>query len=223
MDIRILTIKLESNRISRRDIPKVRGYIAGKFPEHIELHNHLDGNKFNYAYPLIQYKVIEGIPNIIAINEASKILIEVFNNIEEIDIKNTVMSILEKGYFVKKEVIEAVEEMISYRFITPWMALNQNNYEEYMHADEKRKSGILKKILIGNILSMSKSLKYSVDRALQVFLRIEPIPVNFKNQQMIAFKGDFLVNFLIPDYLGLGKSVSRGFGTVVRIRDGGFR
>jgi hypothetical protein len=33
---------------------------------------------------------------------------------------------------------------------------------------------------------------------------------------MLGFLGTFSVNFEIPDYWGIGKSVSRGFGTVVR-------
>jgi len=33
---------------------------------------------------------------------------------------------------------------------------------------------------------------------------------------MIGFKGNFMVNFEIPDYWGIGKSVSRGFGTLVK-------
>lgn len=33
---------------------------------------------------------------------------------------------------------------------------------------------------------------------------------------MMGFKGTFAVNFELPDYIGLGKSVSREFGTVVR-------
>lgn len=39
---------------------------------------------------------------------------------------------------------------------------------------------------------------------------------------MMGFKGTFAVNFVrlrrMPDYIGLGKSVSRGFGTVLRFR-----
>jgi hypothetical protein len=42
---------------------------------------------------------------------------------------------------------------------------------------------------------------------------------------MVGFKGAFAVNFELPDYIGLGKSVlsgvegsvSRGFGTIKRI------
>ncbi|MFN3533267.1 MAG: CRISPR-associated endonuclease Cas6 [Candidatus Brocadia sp.] len=33
---------------------------------------------------------------------------------------------------------------------------------------------------------------------------------------MIVFRVHSSVNFEIPDYWGIGKSVSRGFGTVVR-------
>ena len=33
---------------------------------------------------------------------------------------------------------------------------------------------------------------------------------------MLGFVSTFLVNFEIRNYLGIGKSVSRGFGTVVK-------
>lgn len=37
-----------------------------------------------------------------------------------------------------------------------------------------------------------------------------------KAPPMLGFLGTFSVNFEIPDYWGIGKSVSRGFGTVVK-------
>ncbi|MGQ9534929.1 MAG: CRISPR-associated endonuclease Cas6 [bacterium] len=36
---------------------------------------------------------------------------------------------------------------------------------------------------------------------------------------MLAFLGTFSVNFEIPDYWGIGKSVSRGFGTIIKTDD----
>jgi hypothetical protein len=41
-----------------------------------------------------------------------------------------------------------------------------------------------------------------------------------KGTSFIGFLGEFMVNFAIPDYMGLGKSVSRGFGTVKRVNSG---
>jgi len=40
--------------------------------------------------------------------------------------------------------------------------------------------------------------------------------VEFKGIRMIGFKGEFTVNFNIPDFFGIGKGVSHGFGTVKR-------
>jgi len=36
---------------------------------------------------------------------------------------------------------------------------------------------------------------------------------------MIGFLGTFSVNFEIPDYWGIGKSVSRGFGAVIGVEE----
>jgi hypothetical protein len=41
---------------------------------------------------------------------------------------------------------------------------------------------------------------------------------SLKGMPMLGFLGSFSVNFVIPDYWGIGKSVSRGFGTVKRVR-----
>jgi hypothetical protein len=33
---------------------------------------------------------------------------------------------------------------------------------------------------------------------------------------MLAFSGSFVCNATLPDYIGLGKAVSRGFGCIVK-------
>ncbi|NMB32699.1 MAG: CRISPR-associated endonuclease Cas6 [Clostridium sp.] len=216
MDVEVLTISLEGNKIESRDVPKIRGYLAGKFPQYLELHNHLGGNKFNYSYPVVQYKSIGKIPNIIAINEATRILLDVFHDVKEIDIKDKVMSILEKGYILKKRKLGLSNEMIGYRFMTPWLALNQENYKRYLNADPVQKKDILERILTGNILSMAKGLDYWAKEPVKVLTELKPLEVNYKNKKMIGFRGSFVANFMIPDYLGLGRSVAKGFGTVKR-------
>ncbi len=223
MIIRMLIIRLEENKINPRDIPKVRGYIAGKFPEFLELHNHIDNNEFRYGYPMIQYKSVEGVPTIIGFNEYAVKLIEAFYDIKEIDFGNSIMEVHEKAYKIKNCDFGIAENYYNYRFVSPWMALNQKNYQKYNSANDKEKTEILKKILIGNLLSMSKYLGYRVEQPVNVFVKLIPVTVNFKNNNMLAFKGEFMTNFLIPDYLGIGKSVSRGFGTVVRTNNGGFK
>ncbi|MEL6393125.1 MAG: CRISPR-associated endonuclease Cas6, partial [Bacteroidota bacterium] len=42
-----------------------------------------------------------------------------------------------------------------------------------------------------------------------------PAKAYFRGQQMQMFWGEFMTNVKVPSLLGLGKSTSRGFGTVV--------
>lgn len=46
--------------------------------------------------------------------------------------------------------------------------------------------------------------------------RFTTTPVQFKNEKMLGVYGQFTSNALVPDYIGLGKSVSRGFGTIIK-------
>ena len=47
-------------------------------------------------------------------------------------------------------------------------------------------------------------------------IELKEVPTKLKGTPMLGFLGTFSVNFEIPDYWGIGKSVSRGFGTVLR-------
>ncbi|MGQ9817977.1 MAG: CRISPR-associated endonuclease Cas6, partial [bacterium] len=83
----------------------------------------------------------------------------------------------------------------------------------------KRKQ-LLEKILIGNIISISKSLGYTIFEPIKAnLIKIKEVTTKLKNIPMLAFLGTFSVNFEIPDYWGIGKSVSRGFGTIIKTDD----
>jgi len=99
------------------------------------------------------------------------------------------------------------------------LALNEKNYAKYLKLKIwKEKKEFLAKILIGNIISMSKSLDYTVPAPIKADMQnIREVKTSLKGLPMIGFLGNFSVNFEIPDYFGLGKSVSRGFGTIEKL------
>nr|WP_292395657.1 CRISPR-associated endonuclease Cas6 [Methanoculleus sp. UBA303] len=95
------------------------------------------------------------------------------------------------------------------------MALNQQNYLRYLEFDRNERSELLRKTLTSNFLSASKGLGYHVPDRIKLDIRnISTCQCDLKGTPMIGFTGEFLVNFDIPDLLGLGKSVSRGYGAV---------
>lgn len=213
MKIDIFKLLFSDLHLEPRKIPKIRGYIANRFKEYDVLHNHND-NKYLYRYPLIQYKIVNEAPALIGTGDGIRVLETIENEIRAMNLDGEKIELYEKQMYFNVEQFGCLDELMRYNFISPWMCLNEKNYKIYLNSSAEEKKKLLNKILIGNILSMSKGLGYTVDKELKTYVEVTPCEINFKNKTMLGFKGHFIINFKIPDYLGIGKSVSRGFGTV---------
>jgi hypothetical protein len=212
----ICKLTFEDINLSPRYSEKIRGYLGNKYKEKDLLHNHKE-SKFIYRYPLVQYKVISGKPIIIGINKGSELVANIGILNDELILDGVGYSNFQKGIIMSSFDLESTDDYIEYEFITPWIALNQDNSDIYNKSNSIQKDELLKKILIGNIISMSKGLGYTVEEKLYVWIDVREVEVNLKNIKHKAFKGKFKVNFRLPDYIGIGKSVSRGFGTVKKL------
>ncbi len=218
MHIQTVIVQFPEIILKTRDAHKLRGYFGKIFEEHSPLlHNHYESGELRYKYPLVQYKVVNRIPTLVALQEGAQLLTGLFLSIKEIKINDTVYPILSKN--IKSEMVNigVSNELKEYRFLTLWMGLNQTNHRQYINEKKptiKRK--MLDRILIGNILSFFKGLEIRLnkDEKLMVTTRLEEKSTKFKDKDMLAFSGSFIVNADLPQGIGLGKGVSRGFGTV---------
>lgn len=216
MKIDICKVKFKDLNLTPRYGEKLRGYLGNKYKEINLLHNH-EGNKFIYRYPLVQYKVIDNIPMIIGMNEATNIVGNIGVNDDEFIFDNKKFDSFQKEILKYEFDFGVTDDYIEYKFKSPWIALNQNNIKNYEKYNSIDKEEMLKRILIGNIISLSKGLNYTVDKKINVWINLKEIEVMLKGIKHIGFKGNIKVNFKIPNYLGIGKSVSRGFGTIKNI------
>ena len=201
----------------------LRGYIANQFPQYDILHNHREDGSLLYLYPRIQYKVINGEGYIIGIEEGVAIIREIEPMIDNLNLKDKNYPVLQKQLTLENVRFGLSDTPIKFSFIKPWLALNEQNYHVYIRSgSQKKKEVILKNILKGNLLSLAKSIGYIVDKQIEVTsLTFEERECFLKGTPMLGFLGTFSVNFEIPDYWGIGKSVSRGFGTVVKLKNEG--
>ncbi len=214
------TLLLNHIRLNPSQIHKFRGFVGNLFRDDDLIHNHdVETGKVIYRYPLIQFKLIDRTPAIIAVtDEAVKSFASLFMILDRIKIDDIEIPVYEKDLKIEDAEFGYTNEIFMYKFLSPWIGLNQNNYQIYMKtADKADRDYMLKRALIGNLLSMSKSLNYWIDKEITADVRVREEMVNLKGKSMIGFTGVFKTNFMIPDYLGLGKSVSRGFGTVKQI------
>jgi hypothetical protein len=209
-------IRFPEIQLATRDAHKLRGHFGTLFQKHSPLlHNHLETGENAYRYPMVQYKVIDGVPMLVGLNEGADLLIGLFLKIKELKIGERTYPVLQKNIESKTLNIGLCEDLHAYRFQTLWMALSQRNYAEYMTEAAEQQPRHLKAILTGNILSLYKSMNYRAETNIMVNLKITAErETKFKNNAMLAFEGIFVANVLLPEYIGLGKSVARGFGTI---------
>ncbi len=219
MQITQAIIQFPDIRLQTRDAHKLRGYFGDLFKEHSPLlHNHYDDGSVRYAYPLVQYKVIDQIPVLLGFQEGADLLISLFLQIREIDIEGQKFPVLAKNIQQKQCGLTVNEQLFNYSFKTLWMALNQDNFKKYQRLEEEEKTTFLNRQLQNNILSFYKGLSFRTNDRIMVTSQLKEKQTLFKNKFMLAFAGQFTSNAHLPEWAGIGKAVSRGFGTVSRIK-----
>ena len=194
-----------------------RGFITGLFPDNELIHNHnLQSGECRYRYPLIQYKIIDGMPMIVAIGtEAIDFFRDHLPQLEQMRIGRRWFNIEGITMEIDAEPLGIGAQMLNYRFLTPWIALNSRNYSRYYSANADAKQELLRNCLIGNMLSLSKYLDYIVYTRIELGHKLQHTTVVLKGKRMLGFVGLFKTNFHLPDFIGLGKSCSRGYGCCI--------
>ena len=208
-----------SNPIPNKELLFFRGaVIASLEKDSILFHNHLDDG-FRYSYPLIQYKRIQGKAAIVCIGEGTEDIGEFFSSSNfEFDINgNKKVFVIEKVK-AQEATINIDDDFIYYR-LHSWLPLNQENFALYNDLEGiVEKTQMLEKILIGNILSMLKGIQFFTDKQLVVNITniLKEKSLRYKKIKFTSFDLEFKSNIQLPNYIGIGKSASIGFGILTR-------
>jgi len=218
MNINIATVQFPEIHLQTREAHKLRGYFGNLFKEHSPvLHNHYETGELRYKYPLVQYKIIKEIPTLVALQEGAALLTSLFLKMNKLELGSHTYEIISKNIESRQYEVGYSDKLHQYGFQTLWMALNQANHMQYIDATTEEKQTMLDKILVGNILSFFKGIDLRLEpgQRLMAKAKVKEKSTKFKDRHMIAFEGEFLVNASLPINIGLGKAVSRGFGSIL--------
>lgn len=215
--IKRLLLQFPEARIIPSEIHKIRGFFSKELRQFDLLHNHdLVTGKSLYRYSAIQFKIIDGIFSIVTYGDpAIEIFRLLFLQNESVWLEKRQIIFYTRYLNIQSVRIGMMQDVNLYEFGSPWIALNQDNYILYknMSSDQLREEK-LKGILINNIISFCKFVEYTIPDRIEIKLRLTHIPVNLKGESVLGFKGQFMTNMELPDYVGLGKSPSRGYGWI---------
>ena len=207
-------------RLSPRQAHYLRGYLGRVFADHSPLlHNHYADGGLRYGYPLVQYKVLGGVPTLLGLREGAPLLQTLFLRVRELQLAGTTYPLQHKQLDTAEAQLGLADTLITYRFVNPWLGLNEHNYQRYRRASPAERKALLSRVLTGNILSFYKGmdLRLAAHERILVQLQVQEKTIRFKNQPMMGFTGHFTTNALLPEDIGLGKAVSRGFGAIQKV------
>jgi hypothetical protein len=215
--VKTLFVQLE-NRLAPEETHRFRAaVIEATERQHDHFHNHKDKGKYHYRYPMIQYKSINGQATLVCLEEGTNV-IHHFLGQQEISLRigNREEALSVDRIDLKQVLLQTWSSDLNYR-LDRWQALNQKNYSEWQRLENESLGDqitFLEKILTGNLLSFCTGMDFRVEEQLKV--KIKKVRgqrwVDFKNQKVLTFNIDFSVNLSLPNYIGLGKGASVGFG-----------
>jgi len=217
--IRLLQVIFDL-KINFSEIPFFRGAIIKTTRgENNLFHNHSpEGNI--YRYPKIQYKLINGNASLLCVEEGIEGIQDFFSRTDwKLQIEKQKKEIKVENIKVHQHRVAVWENWFDYR-ITNWLPLNQDNYIKFKALEDlTERISFLEKIMQSNILSFLQGIDLYVDEKIEVkikSIRGERL-MNYKDQQMQAFTLVFRTNISLPNYIGLGKGSSVGFGVIKEI------
>lgn len=214
-----------SNAIGFHQLGQLRSAVlkAMKYNANILFHNHIDENELRYAYPLIQYKRIGGKAAIVCMNEGVNVIGEFLSHGSmEVEIGRETTTLKLENAIPKITTIQAWEDNTFRYNIRRWLPLNSENYAKYCNIESYvERVAFIEKLLVANILSFFKGAGVNLEHKIEcsIINLSEPRLLRFKRTKLMSFDALFCTNVTLPDYIGIGRHVSIGFGTVVQERN----
>lgn len=210
--IRLLT--LYTDKPFRGTGSDLRRAITAQFKDIPVLHNH-NGVGFDYRSPRVRYLVVDRIPRLLSFEDGLDIAERIYQEKPSLKV----------GYVLYDVTGTELEDRIEdvgifgndgYRYVslTPWLALNEDNYAAFSKMISfQAKRDFLSKILVGNLLSLSKSLNLEIRAPITLKLNSShEIGLKAGQVPMLGFKIDYETNYKLPSLVGIGKLTSKGFG-----------
>lgn len=214
--IRLATATFDA-KISIPEIPYLRGNMIRLSGENPLFHNHHAEN-FSYTYPLVQYKRIDGRAALVGINQGAEALVQLLGKGEAYSFQLGKRTADMGAVSIRTEKFPVVCGDTFYTYsIRDWLPLNGENYRIYQQTEGMiDRIAMLERILVGNILSFAKGLDIFFNKPVTCkILQLESTGLSsYKEVELMSFSAKFQCNVSLPEYIGLGKSVSMNHGVI---------
>ena len=212
--IQYISTALVTDKPVRKTPYQVKGSIMKNYPKS-EIVPMLNGSyRKKYLYPRVQVKILNEKIYFLGIAEGVSAVRSLIDNFKSLDFGNITFKI--KDIIIDENgLFEQTDHINKYKFITPWVALNRTNIKKFSNTSTSQKRKFLCELLTRNLIFLTSEFKIDVDEKILTDIELEDKSLaSFNDNRDVGFEGSFLTNFLLPDFIGLGNGITRGYGSI---------
>ncbi|MFQ6613029.1 MAG: CRISPR-associated endonuclease Cas6 [Fidelibacterota bacterium] len=214
-EVKTIVVRLITDKPVRKTPYQVKGVFMRHFPEE-SIVPMLDGTyRDHFLYPRVQVKILNEQIYVVGIGEGVDSIRSMAEKLDILDFGNITFQVHDVDVEEHTDNFHPVPKLIRYRFVTPWVALNQTTGSRYRFLNNVDRVNFLNRLLGQNIVFMAREMGMELEE--NIFTKVTltslfPKPVDENNWG--AFEGEFRANFVLPNYIGIGNGITRGYGTV---------
>lgn len=181
------------------------------------------GLYFDYEYPTVQPKIIhnnDGTQRLLLYcytDEHLHLLRQIFEGEKVINLNGVsfVCTIKELETFVSE--IGLIEELTTYKFISPALLINSRALNDFHIAGDKR--AFLERMMTSQILTIGKGLNFRFEQKVttKIISIVTQTTIQSFGLNLLGFNFLFKTNAILPDHISIGKSSVKGFGITEKI------
>ena len=214
-DIKSVVVRVITNKPVRKTPYQVKGVFMRQYPDE-DIIPMLDGSyRDRFLYPRVQVKILNEQIYLTGTKEGVDSVMEFHKKLETLDFGNITFQVQDCDVEVASNQIIPSEKLLRYRFLTPWVALNHMTGGKYKFLTNQEKPSYLNKLLGQNIIFLANEVGISLDTDILTKVTVSSLfPKPVDENKWGAFMGEFKTNFILPNYIGLGNGITRGFGTI---------
>ncbi|HIB27191.1 MAG TPA: hypothetical protein EYO49_06155 [Candidatus Marinimicrobia bacterium] len=214
-EVRTVAVRIFTDKPVRKTPYQVKGVMMNQFPDE-EIVPMLDGSyRQKFLYPRVQVKILNEQIYIVGINEGVDSIKAIAQKMDFLDFGNITFQVLDNEIEEHVNRFQPVSKLIRYRFVTPWVALNQTTGYRYRYLNNADRVNFLNRLLGQNIVFMAREMGMELEENIFTKVTLSSLfPRQVDENNWGAFDGEFRANFVLPNYLGIGNGITRGYGAL---------
>jgi hypothetical protein len=216
--VNFVTIRLSFKEgVGLRPAPHLlRGAIAARFPANHILHQH-GGERVIYRTPRVLYRWDQEGPLVLGRAEAAHFLAEVDWPGMELRIGEQPLTVRDAICTFRSHEIRPSPRLVRYRFVSPWLPLSQENYQQYRSLNLDGQADKRDRLAVAGLLMGLRGV--GIEFPIQLYAAFymhSARQCRYKEVNLLGFKGRLVANVDLPDDFAIGRATSHGYGWLRR-------